>query len=288
VIPPPSIQDSPAVEADYLQESQDQSDSADDEDDEEDSEKDDVEPIKFVPDECLFCSEKCGTFDDNMEHMRATHGLIIPYQNHLTVDLETLVWFMHLVIHGYRECISCGKRRRTAGAVQHHMVATSHCRPNLSSDIAEFYKDLPEDLMSPDHVANMDEESMRLSSGKIITHRSQMQTQHAPNRQRIQPTSSSQQLPSSSTSGGKGSSALDRKDRKAAALDLQLARMSANDQQSLAHLPTSEQRALLATRKKQLDKARREEVRARSKVERMSNQTLMKHFKNDVPGPKLG
>lgn len=283
MIPPPSSQDPVAAEVDW--EDEEQSDSEHDEDD---SDKEDIDGIEFVPDQCLFCGESCGTFESSMDHMRKTHGLIIPYQNHLTVDLETLVWFMHLVIHGYHECISCGKHRRTAEAVQHHMVAKGHCRPNLSSDIAEFYTDLPPELTSRENIANMDEESMRLSSGKILTHRSQMQTQHAPNRHRIQPTSSAEQLPSSSTVSQLGSGALERKDRKAAALDLQLARMSVNDQQSLAHLPTSEQRSLLATRKKQLDKARREEIRARSRVESMGNQTLMKHFKNDVPGPKLG
>ncbi len=50
------------------------------------------------------------------------------------------------------------------------------------------------------------------------------------------------------------------------------------------HLPASEQRALLAVQKKQIDKARRAEWAMRGRVEGMGNKTLMKNFVNDVPG----
>lgn len=243
----------------------------------------------FVPNDCIFCGLGCDTFENNMVHMRKTHGFIVPYQEHLTVDLETLVWFMHLIIHSYHECISCGIHRRSAEAVQQHMTSLSHCRPNLSSDVAEFYTDLPPELIDLNGVGHPEEGTMRLKSGKILTHRSQVQTSHDPNRQRItrQPSGQPRQL-GSSAQRKTDSSELEKQDRKATSLDLQLSQMSVNDQRSLAHLPTSEQRSVLAVRKKQLDNAQRAERRARSQVERMGNQTLMKNFKNDVPGPKLG
>jgi len=45
-----------------------------------------------------------------------------------------------------------------------------------------------------------------------------------------------------------------------------------------------QQRALLATQKKQVEKAKKAERRYQSRVEGMGNKSLMKHFVPDTPG----
>ncbi|OAA66900.1 c2h2 finger domain containing protein [Niveomyces insectorum RCEF 264] len=81
------------------------------------------------------------------------------------------------------------------------------------------------------------------------------------------------------------STALTRAEQRAGTVaDRQLANMRAADRRSLMNLSRPEQRALLVTRKKQLDKARREEQAMRARVEALGNKSLMMHFVNDVPG----
>jgi pre-60S factor REI1 len=249
------------------------------------SDDEDVDEEKLTG-QCLFCPQKCDTSDENMAHMRKAHGFVVPYQNYLTVELETLVWFLQLVVYGYRECIACSIHRRTPEAVQHHMLAKGHLSPDLSSDIAEFYQDLPSETAQDGAWTDTDSSSRRLASGKILGHRSQPASSSRP-RQVRQLAEQREGLPAASSASKEEASsltALDRHDRKTQAITSQLARLGTNDQMSLAHLSTAEQRSVLAVRKKQLDKARRDERRARSKVERLGNKALMKHFKPDVPG----
>jgi len=73
-----------------------------------------------------------------------------------------------------------------------------------------------------------------------------------------------------------------------AILAARLSQLSVRDQNTLALLPSHEIRSVLATKRKQLDQARRDETKARRRVERLGNKTLMKHFKPDVPGRSNG
>jgi pre-60S factor REI1 len=81
---------------------------------------------------------------------------------------------------------------------------------------------------------------------------------------------------------------LTKQDVRAHNLDKQLGTLRTSDRLALAHLPASEQRAILATQHSQLQKARRQERDMQARLQRKNNQTLMKHFVPDVPGPKLG
>ncbi|XP_044724362.1 c2H2 type zinc-finger (2 copies) domain-containing protein [Hirsutella rhossiliensis] len=94
----------------------------------------------FVPGKCLFCAQESGILDDNLTHMAVAHGFSVSFQDCLAVDLETVVAYLHFVIHGYRECICCGTRRSTVEGAQHHMVAKGHCRFGVSPDTEEFYE----------------------------------------------------------------------------------------------------------------------------------------------------
>lgn len=107
--------------------------------------------------------------------MRQSHSLIVPLPSALVVDLQTVIWFLHMVIFSYRECICCGKRRRTVEAVQQHMTSTGHCRFDVTEEMRGFY--------DPDLLARQasldggraqlnDDHTIKLPSGKLLAHRS--------------------------------------------------------------------------------------------------------------------
>ncbi|KAJ3580543.1 hypothetical protein NPX13_g7 [Xylaria arbuscula] len=156
--------------------------------------------LPFTPGQCLFCPSSSPTFSDSVLHMQKSHGLFVPQQEHLVVDLETLFKYLHLVIFGYRECIHCGTERATVQAVQQHMTGKGHCRFDITapdSEFAEFYDfSEPEDADSDYSESDVedtegdkghdreavgksdrklvlaDEDSIRLPSGKIISRHS--------------------------------------------------------------------------------------------------------------------
>ncbi|KAI5458329.1 C2H2 type zinc-finger-domain-containing protein [Mariannaea sp. PMI_226] len=224
--------------------------------------------LEFQPQNCIFCPKRCTSFDDSLDHMRATHGFTIPYQANLAVESVTLIWYLYFVISSYHECISCRTRRRTIEGVQQHMLDKGHCRFEMSDEMMEFY-DL-EGVRGPnaESLVRPDEESLRLPSGSIISHRHQTPSstkQRSPNRQTTSSEAGQEALP-----GHAPSDVLTTRDSKAVALAAQLSRLSAKDQQSLIHLPESAQRSLLVQRKKEFDTARRAERRMLGKTERLS------------------
>ncbi|KAI1118380.1 C2H2 type zinc-finger-domain-containing protein [Nemania sp. NC0429] len=162
----------------------------------------------FTPGQCLFCPSLSPTFGDSVIHMQKSHGLFVPHQRNLIVDLETLFNYLHLVIFGYRECIQCGTRRTTVQAVQQHMAGKGHCRFDMAeqgSEFSEFYDfSEPEDDDAESDIEGegddedegdetskeeetaaaagssrkpllADEDSIRLPSGRIISRQSSAQ-----------------------------------------------------------------------------------------------------------------
>lgn len=153
--------------------------------------------IAFVPEACLFCPRLSFNFQTNLTHMQKSHGLFIPTSIDdgtlsLAVDMETLIGYMHLVVFGYHECLFCGTQRADGWAARQHMMGRGHCRIDLSSiesewrDFYEVYDSLlsenkgegvSEDEAEESNSANGqtlpigDGDSLRLSSGKVIAHR---------------------------------------------------------------------------------------------------------------------
>ncbi|KAJ4112180.1 hypothetical protein NW768_011759 [Fusarium equiseti] len=255
-----------------------------------DSDTDDDVPrdsaAEFEPTQCIVCAHTTQTFDDSLQHMETAHSLRIPYKDHLSVDLETLVWYLHFVINAYRECIYCGARSRTVQGIQQHMVDKGHCRVELSDEMLEFYDLEGLKKNRSDNVVSVDSETLRLSSGKLLSHRTAPSARQ-PHRTSTHDDKQDQDNQAALPVNG-SSDALATKDRKDAALASQLARLSVRDQQSLIHMSSSEQRSFLLQRKKELDTAQRAERKMRLKTERLSNRTMMKHFQNDVPGRSNG
>ncbi|EWY80913.1 hypothetical protein FOYG_15208 [Fusarium oxysporum NRRL 32931] len=238
---------------------------------------------EFDSTKCIICTHNDESFDKSLIHMETAHGLRIPFRDHLIVDLETVIWYLYFLVATYRECIYCGTRRRTVEGIQQHMRDKGHCRVELTDEMQEFYDLEGLKAHGRENAVSVDNESLRLSSGKILSHRDAPTTK--PRRTSPQEETQENRAPLPSHAA---SDALTARDKKDAALASQLARLSVKDQQSLMHLTSSEQRSFLLQRKKEMDAVRRAERKMRLKTERLSNKTMMTHFKNDVPGRSNG
>lgn len=210
------------------------------------------------------------------------------------------------------------------------MLGKGHCRFDIAeedSEFADFYDsagsgseaesddgdELDEDddtetppttrkAKSEGPTVQVDEHSLRLPSGKVISNRSQ--PQNSTRRQLVKmrasakpdlleggPVQSSPSPVSSTTNpsttlvtrqaGGDGVASA-RAQKQEIKFSKQLASLSANDERSLAHLPLQQQRSLLATRQKQVEKAIRVEERYRGRLEGLGNKFLMTHFVKDA------
>lgn len=226
---------------------------------------------------CIFCGVDSGTFDDSLAHMSKTHSFSIPYLDHLAVEVPVLVEYLHLVIYGYGECILCSARRNTVEGIQHHMAAKGHCRFNITADFAEFY-DLPDTVEF-----RTDEESLRLPSGKLLGHRAKASSTKTVPRSGGERPSRSEALRASNSSSRNRSELISTNDLNLVeASSTQLSRLTKGDQQSLAHLPEHELRALLAGHTKSVDQARRAKHNADVKLSKAENTIMMGGFRADT------
>ncbi|KAI0411427.1 C2H2 type zinc-finger-domain-containing protein [Xylaria grammica] len=280
----------------------------------------------FTPGQCLFCSTLSPSFADSVVHMQKSHGLFIPHQQHLVVDLETLFKYLHLVIFGYRECIQCGTERATVQGVQQHMTGKGHCRFDAAehdSEFAEFYdfsesednaeSDIESDgeqMNQEDTAASStrkpllaDEDSIRLPSGRIISRYSSAQAGQtsAQSRRRTRNPASQLEYAPAELDAEAGSSKEEpnsdvpdtrvlskREKRERARVTLQLANLSESDRSSLMHLPASEQRSILATQHRQAEKVQKEERRRKGKIDRKGNKNLYAYWHTETPVYQCG
>jgi pre-60S factor REI1 len=280
-----------------------------------------LDQVEYDPAQCLFCNPSQGshpTLDDNLIHMQKMHGLFLPEPGRLIVHIETLVYYCHLVISGYYECLYCGTQRNNAEGAQQHMMAKGHCKIDISREDSEFrdFYDLTSDhgdgsggedeerdtkTFAPTSLVQPTDTSLRLPSGKILSHRSAPKS--PPQRRRGHPEHDtegnpgpvlesprpplSQPRPDDGV-GGSTSTALTRTEKRDLNFASQLSSLRVSDRSSLLHLPSSQQRALLTTRRKQVESARKAERQMQTRVERQGNKTLMKHFVPDTPGRSNG
>lgn len=259
----------------------------------------------FDSTQCLFCLSTSENVDTNLDHMSKSHGMTIPSPHQLSVDPTTLLSYLHLVISIYNECLTCGTQRRNTQAIRQHMLGKKHCAFDISdveSEYREFWN------FGEDVGVQVDGENITLPSGRVVMSRSVQSTQqrqrpsepgamswsrlNAPSLQASNSATSQSRNPSANTSPttiqSSHKQSLTKQDLRALNLDKQLGTLRTSDRRALAHLPASEQRAILATQQSQLQKARRQERDMQARLQRKNNQTLMKHFVSDVPGPKLG
>lgn len=92
---------------------------------------------------CLFCNYESPSAPLNVHHMERIHGMFIPEKQYL-VDPEGLLKHLQTRVFELNECLSCGKVKANAHAVQTHMRDKSHCQIPYTTeeeqlDIGDFY-----------------------------------------------------------------------------------------------------------------------------------------------------
>jgi len=241
-----------------------QYDQVDRETEEEDDDK--LSASEFIPGRCLFCAHGSATSNDSMKHMAAAHSFNIPFQDLLAVDLETIISYLHFVIHTYRECICCGTRRGTVEGIQHHMLAKGHCRFNISPETEEFYQipDFNNTLTDKQERSN----PVRLPSGKVISHRKHEEprtSRPSPDQKRLNPPTPAEpgtEIAHRRTVNGNGEIV----QANEAILAAQLSRLKVTSDRA----------------------AQREEKRWRGRLERANNFFALKRFKLDAADGRMG
>lgn len=237
-----------------------------DEEDEEDEDGDEIFTSELVPGQCLFCAQDSATSDDSVKHMTTAHSFNVPFQDLLAVDLETIISYLHFVIHNYRECICCGTRRGTVEGIQHHMLAKGHCRFDISPETEEFYQ-IPE---VEDTLTGKQDPSdpVKLPSGKVISHRKHEEPrapQPSPDQKRQNPL-------------------------KPAEPGTEIAhRRTVNGNNEIVQANEAILAAQLSRLKVTSDRAaQREEKRWRGRLERANNFFALKRFKLDAADGRMG
>lgn len=93
--------------------------------------------------QCLFCRYQSPTVPLNAHHMERFHGMVIPEKDYL-VDLDGLIKHLASKIYRDLQCLSCGKTKANAFAVQTHMRDVGHCTIPFTTEeeqleIGDFY-----------------------------------------------------------------------------------------------------------------------------------------------------
>ena len=245
---------------------------------------------EFDESQCLFCNQTSLDLDQNLVHMSKAHGLYIDPTN-LLVDVVSLLGYFHLVISGYYECIYCGTQRNTRQAVQQHMLGKSHCKYDITdqdSELRDFYEfpsseakeklhqslpamRFPDDPPLPSQARSRKPRPSKRSDrhGPDITASPLDQAPPTPaahSHNHAESSSNATETPSPSP-GEVSIRAL----KQESTLNNHLAQLRADDRRSLLHLPASQQRALLATHHKQIEKARRTEQSKQGNLESAGN-----------------
>ena len=252
---------------------------------------------EFEESQCLFCDQSSSDLEQNLEHMSKIHGLHLVTSN-LLVDVGSLLAYFHLVVSSYHECLYCGTQRNTRQAVQQHMIAKGHCTYDLTDKDAEFRDFYDLSSLEAEEKSQRDLIATRLpDSTQLAAHtksRKWQPSKHSnkhnskilssPPEQASTPSSPSPGPQSDDETGPDSTSSDDaertpdplrvlsmREQKRSYTLNNQLSQLRADDQRSLMHLPVAQQRTLLATHHKQMEKAKRSEQTQRGNLESAGN-----------------
>ncbi|PKC13712.1 hypothetical protein RhiirA5_60725 [Rhizophagus irregularis] len=89
--------------------------------------------------DCLFCTQKFESFDENMRHMTKIHSFFIPEIEYL-IDSHGLIKYLGEKISIGNVCLYCSKGTKSLESVRRHMVDKGHCKIayETEEDIMEF------------------------------------------------------------------------------------------------------------------------------------------------------
>jgi pre-60S factor REI1 len=123
---------------------------------------------------CFFDNSRHESLEDNLGYMSAKHSFFIPYIEWVS-DWPGLMNYLCRRIIETHQCITCGKKFKSAVACQGHMHDSGHTRINLDDDdflgdIEGFYDfSMKDDVV--DELDFLEDGSVQLPSGAVLTHR---------------------------------------------------------------------------------------------------------------------
>ena len=125
-----------------------------------DDDDDEIEEDTLEVTDCLFCTHRSISLEENMKHMTRSHSFFIPDLD-FVVDLKGLVTYLCEKVGVGNMCLYCndkGKNFFSTEAVQNHMVDKGHTKINYEGDAVLEYADFYDFSSSyPDY--NPDEEN---------------------------------------------------------------------------------------------------------------------------------
>lgn len=96
--------------------------------------------------DCLFCTQRFESFDENVQHMTKIHSFFIPEIEYL-IDIHGLIKYLGEKISVGNVCLYCngrGKGMKSLEAVRRHMIDKGHCKIAYETDedimeLVDFY-----------------------------------------------------------------------------------------------------------------------------------------------------
>eukprot|EP00039_Didymoeca_costata_P006963 m.94941 g.94941 ORF g.94941 m.94941 type:complete len:420 (-) comp13470_c0_seq1:3485-4744(-) len=106
----------------------------------------DEEPERTLTlEDCIFCSHKSDSLEENIKHMALKHGFFVP-DFEFCVDLSALIAYLQTKVECYHMCLLCngrGKGFYSMEAARGHMIDKGHCFVDYEEEgqleLEEFY-----------------------------------------------------------------------------------------------------------------------------------------------------
>jgi pre-60S factor REI1 len=223
--------------------------------------------------------------------MSHAHSFFIPDTEHL-IDISSFLSYLHTVISVFHECLFCGCERGSQAGIQDHMRGKGHCKVDFEAEneLWEFWEfdgdedgddGSKEDKEKRKEIRlGIDEDELRLPSGKILGHRS-LHARYARQHRARGRRSSSPQQQQLLTEGESGTLPMETNESK----DQRVA-IRKGTETSMIGVPEPQQRALMAVEKKMDALQARSSNEYQAGVERGGNR--QKTFKVTSIGKKRG
>lgn len=243
--------------------------------DEEESEEDHFSD--FDEGACLFCGHASASLEENVTHMQKAHGLFIPNIDTLTSPYSFFA-YLHTLITEFHECLGCGRALASSEAAKDHMKDKGHCRINVDGEEWKEFWEVADGAEGTERakgklLAAGEKFSLLGGNGRSLRHRRHRHQSHRV-KTRGEITASTQVT----TETGTGAETPGQEEKSLT--------VGSRREMGIIGLSDLQKKSLRVVEKKMLKAEMRARNESRAVLERRGNQ--QRHFKNDVPGPKLG
>ncbi|CAJ2509492.1 Uu.00g145180.m01.CDS01 [Anthostomella pinea] len=225
--------------------------------------------------ECLYCHTQRGDVEAVQQHMMST--------GHFRFDISE-------GNSEFRDFYDFRPGNNTDSRGDTESVSETETDSDDSERQTQVWQ--PRPRSSP---CRVEQTSLRLPSGRVVGHRSTPASRPTRRRNRA-PSPETARPPDSSISDEPSSEptvddrptskAITKQQKRDTVFAAQLASMRASDRKSIAHLPASEQRTLIAMQQRHIEKGKRAENRFAGHMDGLGNVLSKEQFVNDVPGGK--